>query len=57
MESKILKQKGGSCCAIATCINNYSKSKNDGKSNISFHRYLKLLPINALYYISIFILV
>ncbi|KAF0751470.1 piggyBac transposable element-derived protein 4-like [Aphis craccivora] len=41
MEAKILKQKGGSSCAIATCKNYYSKSKNDGRSNISFHRFPK----------------
>jgi len=56
MESKILKQKGGSCCTIATCLNNYSKSKNYGRSNIPFYRYLYKIIIDALECILIFIL-
>jgi len=37
MATKTIKPKGGSNCAVATCIYNASKAKRDGKE-ISFHR-------------------
>ncbi|CAI6358180.1 unnamed protein product [Macrosiphum euphorbiae] len=41
MATKSLKPKGGSCCAVATCINYAGKVKRDGKTNISFYRFPK----------------
>ncbi|XP_050064721.1 THAP domain-containing protein 2-like [Aphis gossypii] len=42
MTTKSLKPKGGSCCAVATCINYAGKVKRDGNTNnISFYRFPK----------------
>ncbi|XP_060847209.1 uncharacterized protein LOC132926823 [Rhopalosiphum padi] len=35
------KHKGGSVCAVSTCVNYSGKLKQDGISNISFHRFPK----------------
>lgn len=34
----INKHKGGSFCAVSTCVNYSGKLKQDGIANISFHR-------------------
>ncbi|XP_022160850.1 THAP domain-containing protein 4-like [Myzus persicae] len=35
------KPKGGSVCAVSTCVNYSAKSKNEGRTDISFHRFPK----------------
>lgn len=37
-EINIPKPKGGSVCAVSTCIYYSGKAKHDGRSDISFHR-------------------
>ncbi|KAL4135708.1 hypothetical protein QTP88_007303 [Uroleucon formosanum] len=41
MATKSLKPKGGSSCAVATCVNYAGKVKRDGNTNISFYRFPK----------------
>lgn len=43
-----MSTRGGSSCAVATCISYSGKIKKDGRTDVSFHRYLLII---LLYYI------